>query len=151
MDLSYQEKSILGSLIVTVGIFVYYCARVADFATGRTELTIEALWPLVLSLVLVVIIVEIVAHIIIAVVAGPEQKDERDRMIDAKASRVAYLVLGVGAFLAVFHLVLSTMLGLVYAKPLLRDFWIVNILLFSITLAEVVKFSMQLVYYRRGV
>lgn len=151
MDLSHQEKSILGSLIVTSIVFIYYCSRVVGFATGAQELTIEALWPLVLSIVVVVIIVEIVAHIIIAALAGPAERDERDRLIDAMASRIAYLLLGIGAFIAVFHLVLTTLLGLVFEKPLLRDFWIVNILIFSITGAEVTKFLLQLLYYRRGV
>lgn len=150
MDMSYQEKSVLGSLIVTVCVFIYYCSRVYDFAVGSTELTIEGLWPLVLSITIAVIVVEIVGHIIIAAVAGSEEKDERDTLIDAMASRIAYLVLGIGTFVAVFHLILTTMMGIVYANPLLRDFWIVNLLISALTLAEVVKFSVQLIYYRRG-
>ena len=151
MDMSYQEKSVLGRLVVTVLVFFYYCSRVYAYAAGDAVLSVDALWPLVVSIMVVVIIVEIVGDIIIAAVAGPEQKDERDKLIDAMASRVAYLVLGVGAFIAVFHLILTTLFGLVYASPLLRDFWTVNVLIFSITLAEVVKFSVQLVYYRRGI
>ncbi len=150
MDMSYQEKSVLGSLVVTVFVFLYYCSRIYDIAVGSAELTIGGLWPLVLSITLAVVVVEFVGHIITASVAGSEEKDERDTLIDVMASRIAYLVLGIGTFVAVFHLILTTMMGIVYANPLLRDFWIVNLLIFALTLAEVVKFSARLIYYRRG-
>ena len=79
MNLSYQEKSIWGSMIGTLLMCGYY------FATGH----------LIFSVVML-IVVEIIYNIALAIRSVPEPKDERDRLIEAKAYRNAYLALVTG-------------------------------------------------------
>lgn len=79
--MSYQEKSIWGSLVATVVVYGNYFARSGGNLIG----TIIAL-----------VIIQVVAQIVIAIAAKPEPKDERDRLIDSRAYRNGYLLLVMG-------------------------------------------------------
>ncbi len=121
MGLSYQEKSIGASLIATLLVYGRY------FASGSND-------SLVGTIVLLVVI-QIVAQIAIAVAYRPEPKDERDRLIEARAYHVGYLMLVTGAVLCMN----------IATKPS------VNALLMAVVAAEAGKSATQLFYYRRGV
>jgi hypothetical protein len=81
------------------------------------------------------VIIQIVAQIAIAVANRPEPKDERDRLIDAKAYRAGYLLLVTGTILCMNIVVSPT----------------VNALLMALVASEVGKSITQLYYYRRGI
>ncbi|HEY2905866.1 MAG TPA: hypothetical protein VGJ29_08180 [Vicinamibacterales bacterium] len=93
------------------------------------------------SLVGALILTEIVLHIAIAVRDPKEArtpKDERERLIDLKAARVAFYVLMAGAWLSIGTLHLNF--------DRLR---IADTVLGAIIVAELVKFATQIVLYRR--
>jgi len=123
MSLSYQEKSIWGSLLATLIIYGRYYASGAHSGLIGT--------------VIALIIVEIVCQTVIAVAHRPEPKDERDRLIAARAYRVAYLILvtGVLTILCVSEAIRPT----------------ANTLFLALVVADVGKSITRLYYYRRGV
>jgi hypothetical protein len=82
MNLSYQEKSIWGSMVATLAVYGVY------FGSGARGGLIGT--------IILLIIIQIVCQIAIAVVARPEPKDERDRTIERKAWRNGYVLLVTG-------------------------------------------------------
>ena len=150
MDLSYQEKSILGSLIAMIAVYGYYFSSVVRHA-DRSEFDAGSLGRLMLA-VIAIIVIEIVYHILLAIESKVEPKDERDILIECKAYRNAYFLLVVGAGLVITWVIVA---GLIRdAAPtqlILTPFITVNLVLFAMVAAELVKFLTQLFYYRRGV
>jgi hypothetical protein len=144
MDLSYQEKSILGSLLAMVVVYGYYFAAVLrdasqpEFNVGRLVLAVIA-----------IIVIEIVYHIVLAIESKPEPKDERDILIASKAYRNAYFLLATGAFLVIACVIMAG-LARDAARIIVTPFITVNLVLFFMVLAELMKFLTQLFYYRRG-
>ncbi len=141
MDLSYQEKSILGSLLAMVVIYGYYFSNalrhIAD--PGFEGGTLARLIFTVVALV----VVEIVYHIVLAIQSRPEPKDERDLLIEGKAYRNAYFLLASGAALLISW-------GIVVGRFTLTPFLAVNLLLLGMVGGELMKLFTQLFYYRRG-
>ena len=140
MDMSYQEKSIAGSLLAMLVVYGYYFAAVLrhsgqlDFALGRLIFAVVA-----------IIVIEIVYHILLSLQTKPEPKDERDILIESKAYRNAYFAYGTGAFL-----VISVVIAAGLAGSSVTPFLLVNLVLLFMVLAEVVKFVTQLLYYSKG-
>jgi hypothetical protein len=130
MSLSYQEKSIWGSLVTILVVYGYYFAGIRHkeaegLNIGRMVAAVTA-----------VALIEVVYHILIAATSGVEPRDERDIAIDGKAFRTAYFVLAAGACATAFT-----------SSP----FFTGNAALLSLIVAEVAKFATQLLLYRRGV
>src|SRR5271166_2659018 len=146
MDLSYQEKSILGSLLAMVVVYGYYFAAVLRDAS-RPEFNLGRLMLAVIA----IIVIEIVYHIVLALESKPEPKDERDLLIECRAYRNPYFLLATGAFLVIACFIMA---GLARdAAPTrisVTPFITVNLVLFFLVLAELMKFLTQLFYYRRG-
>ncbi|MGC2111249.1 MAG: hypothetical protein WA655_17170 [Candidatus Korobacteraceae bacterium] len=141
MDLSYQEKSILGSLLAMVAIYGYYFANTLRHV-GEPQFEGGTLGRLIIT-VIALIVVEIVYHIVLAIEQKPERKDERDVLIECKAYRNAYLLLASGAaLLGTFEIIV----GRVTLTPYLT----VNLLLLAMVAGELTKLLTQLFYYRRG-
>jgi uncharacterized membrane protein len=123
MELSYQEKSIWGSLIATLLVYGSYFAMGAK---GSLAATIVAL-----------VIIEIVVQGALGIANRPAPKDERDRLIASKAYRFAYSVLVFGV------------LTIAVISEVMRP--TVKMLFLALVVADVVKSVSQLAYYRRGV
>ena len=140
MDMSYQEKSIAGSLLAMLVVYGYYFAAVLRHA-GRLDFAVGRL----IFAVIAIIVIEIVYHIVLALESKPEPKDERDILIESKAYRNAYFAYGTGAFL-----VISVVIAAGLAGSQVTPFLLVNLVLLFMVLAEVVKFVTQLLYYSRG-
>ena len=85
---------------------------------------------------------EIVLHIAVAIQSPRDAEapsDERDNLIDLRATRVAFYVLFGGALISIFTLQFPV------------SVWTLSqFVLFSIVVAELVKFGSQIVFYRRG-
>src|SRR5271165_6300126 len=146
MDLSYQEKSILGSLLAMVVVYGYYFAAVLrdasspGFNVGRLVLAVIA-----------IIVIEIVYHIVLALESKPEPKDERDILIECKAYRNAYFLLATGAFLVIACVIMAGLArDAAPTRIVVTPYITVNLVLFFMVLAELMKFLTQLFYYRRG-
>src|SRR5271166_6150138 len=146
MDMSYQEKSIAGSLLAMLVVYGYYFTAVLrhagqlDFAIGR-----------LIFAVIAIIVIETVYHIVLALESKPEPKDERDILIESKAYRNAYFLLAAGAFLVIGCVIMAGLArDAAPTRIVVTPFITVNLVLFFMVLAELMKFLTQLYYYRRG-
>lgn len=151
MDLSFQEKSILGSLAITICIFGAYFFEVFELVTTNDSTEILTLPARLIGIALSVVAVEVVFHIVIAIFASNDGTDERDRLVAAKATQVAYYILAVGCLTAVGYMFFSTLQQSADSISSQTTILAANLIVFSLILAEVVGFSLQLFYYRRGV
>jgi hypothetical protein len=147
MDLSYQEKSILGTLLATVVVYGYYFTsalrHAGEFDAGSIGRFIFA--------VIAIVVIQIVYHIVLALESKPEPKDERDILIECKAYRNAYFSLATGAFLVISCVIMAVLMhDATPARIIVTPFLIVNLVLLFMVLAELVKYLSQLFYYRRG-
>ena len=153
MDLSFREKSIAGSLIITVGLFGYYFIKVFEVLVERSSERLQELPALLLGIVIAVVVVEIAYQAAIALNSGnADETDERDSLIAARSTRVAYFVLAAGSVTTIGHATLAGVFAervgdTVMASPIMTA----NFVLVSFILAEITGFAMQLFYYRRGI
>ena len=139
MSLSYREKSIWGSLVITLVVYGYYFAGVFN-SSRPAKINREALAPLILA-VAIIVALEVGYQLVIAVASRVEPKDERDILIEGKAYRNAYFLLVASLFMLMGVMVLIGM----------TKFLTVNLMLFSVVMAEIVKSLTQLFLYRRGI
>jgi archaellum biogenesis protein FlaJ (TadC family) len=140
-NMSFREKSTWISFVLLLAISIPFFTQVLRIESGRTSS--EASFHLFLALVIVFIVGEIVLHAVI-VMQSPRDarapKDERERLIDLKAMRVAFFVLMTGALLVV----------VLVHFPVDR-FQILQALLLAVVVAELTMLGARLVYYRRDV
>jgi len=142
MNLSFKEKSIWISLITTIIVFGYYFARVFGILNQSTGGTTELI-VLYIGVVIFMVILVIVSHILLAIIYTKEANDladERDKLIELKATKSSYLILVVGVFGTVGNLLTDK-------SPIMTA----NIILLFFVLAEIVGDSIKLYYYRKGV
>ena len=144
MDLTFQEKSIWTSLITTVVLFGIYfimafqVLAIDDLSEVPAKFTIGALFT---GVVIAFVVIEVVVHIVLALSSPPEIEDERSKLISLKATRNAAIVLAIGVWLSFFGLAFTTYNPMIVAHLLLSFF----------IMAEIVRFSSKLIYFRMGV
>jgi hypothetical protein len=150
--MSYKENSIVVSLAAYLMIVAYYLLRIFGMLRdgGLVADQLFRLWAVVIITGIVVtiagnILINIVISIVYAIRTGGKEydrfiEDERDKLIDLKGSKVAYITFSVG--------VLVAMLTFAFGQPPLVMFSL--IIFFSIT-AEIAGSLAQLYLYRRGV
>jgi hypothetical protein len=94
------------------------------------------------SSVAALVVLKVALHVAIAIQSPREArtpKDERERLIDMKAIRLAFPVLLVGAFAAIGTLHLDV------------GRWVMaHVMLLGVVVAELTRFGAQIVYHRRG-
>jgi len=132
-------------------ILGYYLVQVSQMIRGGGLVAsrLFALWAVVIvATILVNILGNILASIVLAIAYAirtrSEQvekyvEDERDRLIDLKGSKIAYITFSIGVFISMLAFI-SGQSGLVMFAL---------IVLFS-SLAEIVGSIAQLVLYRKG-
>jgi hypothetical protein len=138
MNLSYREKSIMGSLAAILVGYGYYFAAI--FRGSRPPELNGGSVALLISAVFVIVVIEVVSQIVIALASRVEPKDERDVLIERKAYRNAYILLIAGLFLWMGTVVLFG----------LTPYLSVNLVLLSVVVSETVKLLTQVFFYRRG-
>ena len=140
-NMSFREKSTWISFLLLLVISVPFFYQFLRIESGRTSS--EASFHLFLALVIMFVVGEIVLHAII-VMQSPRDarapKDERERLIDLKAMRVAFFVLMTGALLVI----------VMVHFPVDR-LQILQALLLAVVVAELTMLGARLVYYRRDV
>ena len=138
MGLSFIEKSVwiqlVGMLVVLGGYFVVAGIMMANGVTAT-----QPYIPLFAVSVVLMTIVLVAGHTLAAVTGKPEGSDERDRLIGWRSEANASWIVGVGVILATT--------GLVFG---MERVWVAHLLLLSLFISETVKYTFQLVYYRRG-
>ena len=138
MEMSFREKSAWISLVLIVAVFGPYFWFVGRAFAGQTHVHGGTQF----ALILLFIVLEVVVHIAVAARSPDDANapmDERENLIDLKATRPAFYVLFGGALLSIFTL----------HFPI--NVWALSqLVLFSIVVAELVKFASQIVLFRRG-
>lgn len=148
MELSYQEKSILGSLLAMVVVYGYYFAATLR-NIGREDVG-GSLGRLIFA-VTAIVVIEIVYHIVLGIEGGVERKDERDILIECKAYRNGYFTLATGVFLVISYFIAASFARSTSTHLPLTPYLAVNLVLLFWIIAELTKSLTQLFYYRRGV
>jgi hypothetical protein len=141
--MSFREKSAWISLVLLFAfgaIYFWNFLRILEDHRAFNDVY------LFFALVAALIVAEVVLHLAVAI-QSPEEartpRDERERLIDLKATRVAFYVLMIGAFASI---------GTVHLR--LRDrgdhtFVMMHCVFLTLVVSEVVKFGTQIALYRR--
>src|SRR4051812_35588012 len=99
--MSYREKSAWVTFLLLLSAFCLYFGKVLlEMGGSRGQINSGHLF---IFLVMAVVVVEIVSHLLLRIFAPKDAqtpKDERERLIEARAMRPAYYVAIVGGFLS---------------------------------------------------
>ena len=139
MNASFEEKSIwiqLTSILLSLGAYFVLAGRMMFAGVDALPFYV----PLFTIAVVFIVLINIVGHIAAVFLDSDTNTDERDKLIGWRASSNSSWILGVGVILSIMGLI-------VFAKPV----WVAHLLLLSLFLSEIVKYILQIVYYRSGV
>ena len=143
----FREKSAWISLVT---MLVVFGAFFGGIATGRLPASgFPTMHYLILS-VGAVIALQLVLKLAARWLAGTDAaspKDERERLIELKATRIAFYVLVAAVLLAVFLVIHTPVAG----GPFPGSPRLGLAMVACIVLADVVRSAAQIVYFRRGV
>jgi hypothetical protein len=143
--MSFREKSAWVTFVLLLVTFVIYFGSAFTVLHGRGHIDNQPspnLFHLFFQLVFWFVVLEIVMHILIAARTPKDANaplDEREKLIALKSMQPAFYVLLVGAFLAIGTLHLGT-----------TTYHMAHSVLFVVWIAELVRYGMQLYYFRRG-
>ena len=136
--MSFREKSAWISMLSISGIYGFYFWSVMHPGSQVGGYHFGGLLDTIIALV----VVQIVLTVAVAIFKPNEAKaprDERDKLIELRAMRVAYTALATSVALACFF-------G-AFDPPILFN---TNALLFILVTAEILRSACQIVQYRRG-
>jgi hypothetical protein len=136
--MSFREKSAWISTLSMAGIYGFYFWSVMHAGPQASGFHFGGLLGTIIALV----VVQVVLTVAVAISAPSEAKaprDERDKLIELRAMRVAYAGLATGIALACFF-------G-GFNPPIVFN---TNALLFILVTAEIMRSACQIVQYRRG-
>ena len=139
--MSFREKSAWISFIVILGVFGFYFWDLAAhlLGSGYPHRNYGAVF---LLLVVAVVVLEVVLRVLVSIrspLDARAPRDERDRLINLRAARIAFYVLMVGAFASIASIHAGATAGLM-----------ANCMLFAIWIAELSRLGSQVVLYRRS-
>ena len=138
--MSFREKSAWITLISILLVFVLYVLHVPNIFEsdpGPWELHVVGLT------IAAFIVIEVVGHVVLYLWFPKDArtpKDERERLIDLKAIRLAAYIFVLGSFIAI----LTPHYGA-------TGFAVTLFVLFAFVIAEIVNYTARIIYYRRGV
>jgi general stress protein CsbA len=139
MKASFEERSVWIQLVSVVAILGGYFV-VAGLMLSRGVTALPAYAPLFFVVVVLLVVVLVAGHVVMAVTSRHRSSDERDRLIGWRAESRSSWVLGAAVIMGITGLVL-----------MIDAVWIAHWLLLGMFLSEVLKLTLQLVYYRRGI
>ncbi len=148
---SYRELGAWASLIVTGFVYVPYFSWVLRrFLENRLEA--GDLLGVFLGAVMSQVFFLVVIHVVLAIVLKDEPRDERDRLIDAKSSHLAYNILSISSVMAAVWIVIGSVRFSAVPEVMryLHPIFLSQVFLFLCILAETVKYLTQGICYRRG-
>lgn len=149
--LSFQEKSVIVSLLTSTVVYAVFAVLVWQrYRAGSFDTdSVLVFWGRALLILIgLQIIFQVVAQILLAIfhtiVTGEEEdpsfEDERDKLIELKATRNQFVMFGAGVLLATAALAFGFSVTVMF----------VTLIAFLI-IAELFSSVSKLVYYRRGV
>ena len=153
--MSYQQKSVIASIITTILMITAYWIYVMNRYRQEGQALAENLkfWGaavLIFAVISIVarIVMEIVLNVINAATATinaremeePGFVDERDKQIELKGERIAYIFVGSGFMISMLSLVLGQ-----------QAFVMINIQFTAFYVADLIGSFSKLYFYKRGV
>ena len=138
--MSFREKSAWISLLSILLVTGFFFLHVPWSLTPPLD---PHLFLLLLGCIVAVVVIEAVAHFVVASRAPQDArapKDERERLIDLRATRIAYWVYGAASL---FSALVATHLG----GNVMGLGWLV---LLSFVVGQLAKNVARIVYHRRG-
>jgi len=141
--MTFKEISAWIETAAIVALYGYYIVEVPHAATAGAAL------GLYVGVAVAFIALVVVLNIAAAIMHRPENEDERDRLIAAKASRNAYFVLMTGTFGAILLLLVPDA-SLSQFTHLPQSMMAAHLLVLSIAAGELLRFTSQVLYYRLG-
>ena len=136
--MSFREKSAWISMLSMSGIYGFYFWSVIHAGPQPGGFRFGGLLETIVALV----VVQVVLTVAVAIFTPKEAKaprDERDKLIELRAMRVAYSGLATSVALACFF-------G-AFDPPIVFN---TNALLFILVTAEIMRSACQIIQYRRG-
>lgn len=157
MNMTFKEKSTWLSLFVTLLIFGNYAISVfrMDSSLLNPEEMIDLAMDNLSSAVLYIIIIEIIFQSLIAAASRNKMEidgDERDNIISLTSNNSGYLVLSIGVVMTIGQLILPHAFGIgmfVEERTSTIPLFEMHMLLFSLIISEIVRFSHQIYLYRK--
>lgn len=155
MNMSFSEKSAWISFVSTIAIFGYYFFKLSELSGIDLALAKPLALALLFKAIVLIAIVEAVFHAMLAqtnIKAAKLGADERDKLIELKASKYGYTILSLGVFFTLGRLLLVEQFPQLseHNSSLAIPFFTAHILMFAFILSEIVRFGSQIVLYRRG-
>ena len=150
VELSLREKSICGSMVAVLVIAIAYFSRTASWIAADA-VDPEEVAGLSVGALILLVVVQLVFQGLLALASRDDPTDERDRLIAAVASRNAYIVLQVGLWLVIGHVVAAAVMQHTAAARWFAPVATTQLGLLAAIAAELAKYFSQLVYYRRGI
>jgi len=150
--MSYRETNISVSLVSSLLVLGYYLVNWLQMyqQEGLVSNEVFRLWAIVIVATIILnIIGNILTNIVLSIIHAIKTQtneephfieDERDKLIELKGVRVAYIAFSIGVFLS--------MLTFVFGQPALVMF---SLIIFFSLFAEIIGDISQLYFYRRGV
>ena len=148
--MSFREKTAWASLLTTVAIWGPYFFDVIRLLKLH-KLTAGNILGMFIGAVFLQVVIQIVIAIVMALWSKEEPKDERDVIIEAKASKNAYFVLGFFTMFAICWIFVCALIaGTEIAGQWTTPLMISQMVFFCFVMAETTRFASQIVSYRRG-
>jgi hypothetical protein len=136
MIVSFHAKSLWVRLISLLVGFSYYCAKVFP---SHSPSVLPHQVVLFVGVIVLLVVMQVAGQGVLAVFDRRTMPDERDRLIELKAARVASYVLATGVFFALGAGLLTS--GNFVFTHILLGFWL---------LAQVVEIAAQLFHHQWG-
>ena len=147
LDLSFQEKTLWGSLLSLLLVSGWYFPTTWELVQLDPGLPTAPLVFVTVVAIVLLVVIQIAYHIVLAVMApsrdGP--LDERERLISQRAGNISGLVLGAGVFCVIGHLLTGGSLGWNVGPSLTA--WL---LMAAVVFSELVDNVLQIVGFRRS-
>lgn len=137
--MSFEEKSAWVQM-VAMGVVLGGYFAVAGMMMGKGVEALGAYVPLFVVAVVLMVAALVAGHIAAAALGGDQRADERDRLIGWRAEASSSWVLGAGVIVGIGCMVVG-----------MGQVWVAHLLLGSMFLSEMLKYALQIVFYRRGV
>ena len=138
--LSYQEKSLYGTLAADLLVYIPYCIYVMHNPTTLSH---------IVGTIVLLILAQIILQSIIAIATRNRTTDERDRQIAGLGYRNAYFALVSMIFVGMGMLWLHAVSG--QLNPNHMGLHFLSVFLGMVVISELVKIVTQLVAYRRTI
>ena len=136
MSVTFKEKSLWIQIVTLSLVFGSYFLALDYTGVDRFPPNLVSHF---IGLLVLLTVLTILGHIFAAAFNEPENEDERDLIIELKATRIK-------AFLLASSIVITMLTSL----TLQNEFVTLHLLLLFLVVSEVVEKAVQLFYYRQG-